>query len=470
MASTQNDKETIAPCDDDTFAGDVLQRVENFSLDVADIAGTIDELARFVHQQEDLFAHLKNIAHSMAEAIRHIDTVGRDTRDLTISAGQQSQQSLSTINNALADINTLVKAVQGIETSLGELEGALGDVGNKTRDIQGIARQTNLLALNATIESARAGEAGKGFAVVANEVKGLSRKTADVTTGIGTTVGRLTGSVNELISSSASTLQTADSVGSGVGVISDAVAVFGQAIGTVEQRVGDISQAASTSLEQCGTVIEEIDRFFDGVSRTSQTLRQADERISTILDRSEELIGFIAASGKRTANTPFIERTQANAAQASRLFEEALAQGRINARDLFDETYQPIAGTAPQQFMTRFAQLSDQLMQDMLEQTLTLDKRVVFCAIVDRNGYLPTHNLKFSRPQGNDPVWNNANCRNRRKFDDRTGLNGARNTKPFLLQTYRRDMGGGQFVMMKDASAPIMVQGRHWGAIRMGYV
>ena len=45
----------------------------------------------------------------------------------------------------------------------------------------------------------------------------------------------------------------------------------------------------------------------------------------------------------------------------------------------------------------------------------------------------------------------------------------AANTKPFLLQTYRRDMGGGNFVLMKDLSSPIFIRGRHWGAFRMGF-
>jgi methyl-accepting chemotaxis protein len=34
-----------------------------------------------------------------------------------------------------------------------------------------------------------------------------------------------------------------------------------------------------------------------------------------------------------------------------------------------------------------------------------------------------------------------ANCRNRRPFNDPTGLAAGRSTAPFLLQTYRRDMG-----------------------------
>jgi len=30
-------------------------------------------------------------------------------------------------------------------------------------------------------------------------------------------------------------------------------------------------------------------------------------------------------------------------------------------------------------------------------------------------------------------------------------------------------MGGGQYVLMKDLSAPITVQARHWGALRIAY-
>ena len=62
-----------------------------------------------------------------------------------------------------------------------------------------------------------------------------------------------------------------------------------------------------------------------------------------------------------------------------------------------------------------------------------------------------------------------ANSRYRRIFNDRTGLASSRNAKPFLLQTYRRDMGGGKFVLMKEAAAPITVDGRHWGGMRLAF-
>ena len=119
--------------------------------------------------------------------------------------------------------------------------------------------------------------------------------------------------------------------------------------------------------------------------------------------------------------------------------------------------------------MTRYVPFLDRVLPDVQEPLLAFDERVVFSAAVDVNGYQPTHNRKFSQPQGADPVWNTANCRNRRVFADRTGLAAGRNTEPFLLQTYRRDMGGGVSVLMKDLSVPINVRGRHWGGLRLAY-
>ena len=43
------------------------------------------------------------------------------------------------------------------------------------------------------------------------------------------------------------------------------------------------------------------------------------------------------------------------------------------------------------------------------------------------------------------------------------------NQRPFLLQTYRRDMGGGVKVVMKEVDAPITVAGRHWGGLRLAW-
>ena len=139
-------------------------------------------------------------------------------------------------------------------------------------------------------------------------------------------------------------------------------------------------------------------------------------------------------------------------------------------RDLFDERYQPVPGSSPAQVTTRFVGLADRLFPQVQERMLTLSDKVVYCIAVDRNGYVACHNQQYNHPQrARDTVWNTAHCRNRRVFNDRTGLASGRNQRPFLLQTYRRDMGGGHFVVMKEAAAPISVNGRHWGGLRLAF-
>ena len=45
----------------------------------------------------------------------------------------------------------------------------------------------------------------------------------------------------------------------------------------------------------------------------------------------------------------------------------------------------------------------------------------------------------------------------------------ARNLRSYLVQSYARDMGNGNTVMMREIDVPIRVQGRHWGGFRTAY-
>jgi methyl-accepting chemotaxis protein len=165
-----------------------------------------------------------------------------------------------------------------------------------------------------------------------------------------------------------------------------------------------------------------------------------------------------------------IDAAQQAARSVAVAFEAELHAGRLSRQDLFDVAYKPIAGTNPQQFETASVAVLERILPDIQEPLLGTDDRMVFCIAVDRNGYIPVHNRRFSQPQRpDDPVWNVANCRNKRIFDDRAGIAAARSTRPFLAQTYKRDMGGGVTVMMREVDAPIYVLGSHWGGIRMAY-
>lgn len=169
-------------------------------------------------------------------------------------------------------------------------------------------------------------------------------------------------------------------------------------------------------------------------------------------------------------NNEFVARGMEAGAALSKIFEDAVARGEISIDDMFDTDYVEIPGTNPVQHRTKILAWADRALPAFQEAFLAKDKRMAFCVTIDRNGYLPVHNAIYSHPQRpGDVAYNTANSRNRRIFNDPAGLAAGRNQRPYLIQSYARDMGGGNMVMMREIDVPIRVRGRHWGGFRNAY-
>ena len=132
---------------------------------------------------------------------------------------------------------------------------------------------------------------------------------------------------------------------------------------------------------------------------------------------------------------------------------------------MFNFHYEPVKGTNPQKFTTRFDSFTDVLLPPVQEPVLEENNFIIYAGAVDINGYFPTHNKKFSKPMTGDYDTDLANSRTKRIFDDPTGSRCGKNTESFLLQTYKRDTGE----IMHDLSVPIYINGKHWGGFRVGY-
>ena len=166
------------------------------------------------------------------------------------------------------------------------------------------------------------------------------------------------------------------------------------------------------------------------------------------------------------ADNQRLELLSGVAAAAGKAWEQAVANGDLTEDALFDGEYLPISGTNPAQNMARHTLIAEKIFPPIFEPVLGTDSKIVFCLPTDRNGYIASHNLKYSQPQRpGETVWNTANCRNRRIFTDHTAILASRCTKP-IIQTYTRDMGGGNFVVLKEIDVPILVNGHRWGAVR----
>jgi methyl-accepting chemotaxis protein len=305
--------------------------------------------------------------------------------------------------------------------------------------------------------------------VVASEVKNLAEATRQATQHIGDTLRGLDGQVGNLIGESGEASLRAKNAGNGAQQIRSIIARVQDGFSKVGQEIDGVAKAATSNLAHCDTVIDELGNLATGVDLSSTDLKQADDRVAKLLEQCEGLIGLIADSGIETSDAPLVRVVVETARRVSDAFEAAIASGQIRLEQLMDENYREIPGTNPKQYLTDYVAFTDRILPPIQDPIQKSDPRIVFCVAWARGGYLPTHNPNYRLPQGPAPVWNNANCRNRRLFNDRAVKKVAANTKPFLLQTYRRDMGGGNFVLMKDVSSPIFVRGRHWGAFRMGF-
>jgi len=447
----------------------IAEHAGKLGIEICDVSGHVEEVALRATRQTDLCRGLQLAATSTMEGNQRIAGAARQMRIVADQAASDVSQSQETVRVSLAEIHSLVDSVTVMAAEIETLRESLSSVSKISEEIATIARQTNLLALNAAIEAARAGEFGRSFAVVASEVKALSGKTAQATSEIGATLAKLSSQADRLLAEGSSSAARAHRVSEGTHAIGAVVATTGKAITELRSEAEQIAQQSEDIEQQCSGLEAQVSEMVNGVEQSSTSFTKARDQLGRLLAVSETLIELTAETGIETPDTPFIQAVMTAAQKIGQAFEHAIARGELSAADLFDHAYSPISGTNPEQFTTRYTQVADRILPTIQEPLLEFDKRVVFCASVDTQCYLPTHNKKFSQPQSNDPAWNAANSRNRRIFNDRTALAAGTHTKPFLLQTYRRDMGGGQYALMKDVSAPIMVAGRHWGGVRLGY-
>ncbi|MET3891360.1 methyl-accepting chemotaxis protein [Bosea sp. OAE506] len=454
---------------------DISERFAKLGVEITDISGRISDVTRQLDGQTQGLHRVVTAVEQVSRANRAIEQAAEGAQSTASSVRHGLERVTGAVrqglNSAQSDIEALSQGAQSISQALSQAVADAHKVRASSDAIQAITREIQLLSINAGVEAARSGAAGRGFAVIAAAVKHLAEQTRDATALSSKQLEALVKSVDTLATKSEENAQTAQRASQESRSIALQVGELDSFSRSVVELIGDIDAISNPTRDNAvafAKVSEDLKSLVEGVDHSSENLEKASQRAEALVSISEGILGVIAASGVRTAQSALIATAMETAERIGRLFEEALDRGEVTPADLFDEAYQPIPGSDPVQHLTRFIKLCDRVLPPIQEPLLASNRRIVFCAAVDRNGFLPTHNLKYAHPQGQDPVWNNANCRNRRIFNDRTGLAAARNRKPFLLQTYRRDMGGGQFLVMEDLSAPIMVKGRHWGGFRFG--
>ena len=408
----------------------------------------VDHVATATDSVAQLSASVAKSAASMAE---------NASRNLI--AAEAARTDISDIQERIARINEQMVHFTSVVEDLSERARVVDKLG---RLIRGIADQTNLLALNAAIEAARAGEQGRGFAVVAGEVRKLAESTGAATAEIEEQAAAMielvnrTRSDNQVIrseiesSNEAATRTTGQFTGfiEGFQQLQSAIAMVTVTVGEMDETTQDIAARARTIKEQS--------------AKTSAAAMEMTEAVHGLRANTEKVQDVLADF--RTGGTTFDVLLDA-AKELSDRVTGALESAEGKGLNIWDRNHQKIPNSNPPRFSTAYDRAVEAELQRIYDEQLNKVKGCLYALAVDDHGFAPAHNSKFSKPPTGNPAVDINLTRHKRIFNDPVGMKLAKNARHYLFQTYVRDTGE----VINDLSVPIMIGGRHWGAVRIGF-
>jgi methyl-accepting chemotaxis protein len=444
---------------------DLSHTTSHNALSAAAVAYSVKQLAARVQSQLGAAQQIVSSAEVMIDTEKLTSQLSREALAAASQAHQRSTEGREVLGQSITRMHQLSQRANASRELIEALSQRSEEIQRVTLVIQSIASQTNLLALNAAIEAARAGEHGRGFAVVADEVRGLAGRTATATDEVGVMVADIqqrTGQVVEQIRQLSADLHT------GVEQVEQAgeqLETIASLAADVEGQVNEIAQGTDTNRTQLDSLFHAVEQMRSDLTVSDQQTRQLAEAAVQMEGQAETISERLAEVGLDDYHQRIYDLAREGASQIAAQFEADLQENRISQDDLFDRSYTLIPNTSPSKYHSRFDGYTDRVLPQIQEALLPRHEGLVFAIACTPQGYVPTHNKVFSQALTGDVQVDAVHNRTKRKFDDRTGIRCGSHQQAMLLQTYTRDTGE----LMHDLSVPIMVKGRHWGGLRLGY-
>jgi methyl-accepting chemotaxis protein len=439
------------------------QQGVNIAVNSAIVSSKVSISARHAEEQnnlsDEIFSRTRESLQSLNAAA---DNVG-NIFDSTTNNLETARSNINELTQVRNDVNIMSDKVTEFAESLHTMDAGSQDIKNLVDLIKMISHRTNMLSLNASIEAARAGSAGKGFSVVAQEIRKLSEQVTEANERISERIGDILENI-KVSSGEADTLKettraSRDALHTTCQHFEEMIAHFDVTSGQIEEVTAAISQVRSASQtihEKMSTITElnhDVSRMMTDSAKSSSYLKTETEKMQELVAHFKTGQGYLEH---------LISSTSTFRGLIQERFDDLLNRRGI---DVFDRNYQPIPGTNPIKYTTAYDQVFEQEFQPLFDKMVADLRGCIYCLCVDVNGYAGTHNRHFSQPLTGDYEKDLLFSRDKRIFDDPTGIRSARNTNSFLLQTYARDTGE----VLSDLSLPIYIEEKHWGNVRLGF-
>ncbi|MBE9609840.1 methyl-accepting chemotaxis protein [Chitinilyticum piscinae] len=432
------------------------------ALDAARSMKNVKDSSSATRQQDEL---ARKVVTASEATTRGINEVSERTGNISSSTSTNlgvAHDSYNELQDVMHRIHAITGKIATFNQTVDGLNQRSASIKHIVDLIKEISGQTNLLALNAAIEAARAGEAGRGFAVVADEVRKLAEKVRVATDDISS-------NIDDMLEQVAETQQETELITRDANLTRDVVE---KASGQFARMMTDF-ETTSDALADIARTLEEFSEANRLVHSNVAEIHQLSLAVNELMGRSatsaddlslaaESVQGIV---GKYKVGQGELDATLTRMSALRDRVARKISELHERGVNVFDQQYQPIANTKPQKYLVSYAEHFVRELQPIYDEVAKTCTGGKFSLAVDVNGYGATHNSWYSKPLTGDAAQDLVNSRDRRLFNDPAGLRAARNTQPFLLQTYARDTGE----IMTEIDMPIHVAGRHWGNLRLGF-
>lgn len=444
---------------------DISAASSKIAIGGASVSFFLDKLSSAFREQVTSINDMSGRLQNLESGSTSLNELTKEAGDAVTLSDEKTQLGSNGLKKALEHQQLLREQIIVSSDTLVELKAKAEGISNITNTINQLADQTNMLALNAAIEAARAGDQGRGFAVVADEVRALAKKTTEATSGIEQVLQDVNLSskqaVNTMIKVSESGEDMSKLLVESETLIAESSMLSSKAKAAMLSMQVNVSDLAQNS----GGIGISIESLQKATGNLESDLSEVSEQALALSTQAEDIFRLLESFDIDDENSRVRDIAINTSKHIGKRFERAISDGAISERDLFNFTYTAIPNTNPEKHTTAFDAFTDKVLPEIQEPILENNDFIIYAGAVDVNGYFPTHNSKFSQPLTGDYDEDLANNRTKRIFSDKTGRRCGSNTQSFLLQTYKRDTGE----IMHDLSAPIYVNGKHWGRFRIGY-
>ena len=446
-------------------AAGISEHTSILAIGSAEVSTFVDRLSKSIEQDQGHVAQISESCGQLSGLTDQVQHQVQETTEFTQSARNTSDQGRLSMEESAAVMSTLREEVNEASDQLKSLQGIAAEIHSIADVINGVSGQTKLLALNATIEAARAGEAGRGFAVVANGVRDLAIKTASATRNIESMLQETRDQIQGTAKIMEKVVQRTEEMTGTMETVGESFTNIAATVAESSGAMENIRGFLDGQVESVGQITDSIDLVLNSMKDTGSSSQSVSNKALSLSNSAEQIFEFLADFEVESLDRVVLDKAKQGAKQIEELFENAIETNEMVETDLFNKNYRPIPDTDPQKYHSDFDAFTDRKLPGIQEPILASHEQILYVVAQDVNCYLPTYNDHLSQPLTGDYEKDLIHNRTKKIYNDRPGKRSSKNTKPFLLQTYKRDMGDA----LHDLSVPLHVKGRHWGCLRVGF-